>query len=278
MTEHTLLIDGHNLLFRSYYGIPSAAKLKNGQQINAVYGFISTIRKLFASTSIAECIVVFDSETSTQDKLKINPEYKANRTYADPDIFRQLEVIKQILQLLGIAQIENSKYEADDIIGSLAQRADRDSIIFSKDSDFTQLVTNSISLAHNTGENFIKITPTSILETFGFHPTSYIDYLALKGDASDNIKGALGIGEKTAKILIQKYHTVEALIENLVAEPNRIKNRIQASEEIIRNNKQFLAINTQLTEYYGYVASLPNTLGAKLALSTPHYLQELGYV
>ncbi len=139
-------------------------------------------------------------------------------------------------------------------------------------------MTTDISLAHNTGENFLKITPETILMTFGFHPGNYIDYLALKGDASDNIKGALGIGEKTAKLLIQKYLTIESLIENISAEPNRIKNKIQASESIIRNNKKFLAINTSLTEYHTYATILPEALSAKLELSTPHYLKELGYV
>ena len=191
MRHKTLIIDGHNFLFRGYYGVPIGPVAPNNMPIQAVYGFFALIRNVFSFINPTHMIIVFDTETGTQSKLQANATYKANRTYPD-DIFRQLDVIKRILQLLNINWIEDDDTEADDVIGSYVNflsTKEGHVYIASNDFDFSQLVSKNISLLRGHHGSINTVNTEQIIEKFKVHPHQYVDYLALKGDKSDNIQG-----------------------------------------------------------------------------------------
>ena len=142
----TLIIDGHNYLYRSYYGVPSSAKLPNGLQVNAYYGFLSLLKKIYEYVAPSNIIVIFDSETGIKEKISKNSEYKQNRDYSDISMFKQLPIIKQALDFMNISYIEHPEYEADDVIGSIAKKESADSKVYisSQDRDFFQLIEESV--------------------------------------------------------------------------------------------------------------------------------------
>src|SRR5690242_10520172 len=153
-----LIIDGHNYLYRAYYGLPKAIVFPNGKQGNAYYGFLSFLRKAIADIKPNHVIVTFDSETGTKSKLETNQEYKQNRNYTEETLWEQLPIIKKALEYIQIPYIEHPDYEADDIIGSIANQEslNRKVYISSGDKDFFQLINDNIHIVRNEkGENII---------------------------------------------------------------------------------------------------------------------------
>ncbi len=234
-----LIIDGHNYLYRSYYGIPSSAKLPNGLQINAYYGFFSLLRKINKSLNPSNILVVFDSETGISDKVNNNQQYKQNRDYSDTGMFKQLPIIKQTLDFINIPYIEHPKFEGDDVIGSIAQKESANYKVFisSQDKDFLQLINPHISLLRIEKGSLVNYTSQIFYQKYGFNNKRYLEYLSLIGDSSDNINGIKGIGPKTALKLISEDSDVmenptnELLIDGI---------------DTIKQNMEFLKINTSL--------------------------------
>lgn len=207
-----ILVDGHNYLFRSFYGIPETARTKSGLQVNAVYGFFAELRKLDAAYPDSALFVVFDSETGIESKIEDSPEYKEGRV-VDTGMFEQLPVIKNLLEFIGIPYLEHPEYEADDVIASIATQNGQGSIISSNDFDFIQLVSDKIDLIRTVRGSFVHCDESYVLSRFGISPDKYVDYLALVGDKTDNIKGINGIGPKTAAKLLSGEE--EKLMERL---------------------------------------------------------------
>jgi len=237
--DKTLIIDGHNYLYSSYYGIPSAAKLPNGLQVNAYYGFMSLLRKSYRYISPKNIIVIFDSETGTKSKIEENDNYKQNREYVDTDMFKQLPMIKDALDYINIHYIEHPNYEADDVIGTIAFKKSEDGEVYisSQDKDFSQLINNNIFVLRKEKGKFVKYNPQTFLKKFNFESNRYLEYLCLIGDSSDNIKGIKGIGRKTALQLIKKNSHI--LDEN----SNQLLLR---EKKKLGENLEFLKINSNL--------------------------------
>lgn len=163
-------------------------------------------------------------------------------------MYQQLPIIKKILENCKIKWIEPPNNEADDIIGSLATKYSKENSVFisSNDLDFAQIISKRITLVRNIKGKTICITEKNFLKQWGFLPQYYKDYLALKGDSTDNIDGIKGIGIKTAKDLIQKYNTVDEVIQNLENLSNSLFSKISPNIEKLRSNLQFLTIDTGL--------------------------------
>ena len=242
-----LIVDGSNYLFTSYFGVPQLATYKN-RKVNAVYGFFSILRRISTKVNPNQIFVIFDSQTGIQDKIKRRQEYKATRQLVDTGMYQQLPIIKKILENCKIKWIEPPNNEADDIIGSLATKYSKENSVFisSNDLDFAQIISKRITLVRNIKGKTICITEKNFLKQWGFLPQYYKDYLALKGDSTDNIDGIKGIGMKTAKDLIQKYNTVEEVIQNLENLSNSVSSKILLDIERLRSNLQFLTIDTGL--------------------------------
>lgn len=233
------LIDGNSLLYRSYYGIQRLSTSK-GFPTNAVFGFISMLKKLMERKKPHYLGIVFDTKGPTI-RHKAFKDYKANRKPMPEDLVVQIPVIKKILRAFNIPLFEQENYEADDVLGSLAQRASSHnvlSVIVTNDKDLFQLV-DKLTIVYNPVKE-ISLDEKKVKEHFGVSPSQVVDVLALWGDASDNIPGVPGIGEKTSKALINQFGSLEKLLNNL---DNIEKTRLQ---EKIKQNLEQLKLSQQL--------------------------------
>ena len=248
MNKNLIIIDGHNYLYRAYYGIPASAVLPNGTKVNAYYGFMSFLRKVVEEYNPKQLLVVFDSERGIEQKQKSHPNYKNNRNYEDKQIFEQLEIIKKALKYCGIEFIEDQRFEADDVIASLSSISSRSGnfvYISSNDSDFIQCVKENVVLLKSVRGIFVEYTMNYIENEFGFIPSLYLDYLSLKGDPSDNIDGVPGIGKRTGIKMIQKYKGIEKIFD--ASDTNsKILRLVKENKDKVRSNKDFLKINDHL--------------------------------
>jgi len=220
-TKRLYLIDAMALAYRSHFIFISRPLINSkGVNTSASYGFTTALLKLIEDHGMEHMAVVFDSldgEGTFRDDMY--DAYKANRDPMPEDLRDNIPTIKRIVEALDIPVIERSGVEADDVIGTLATCAEADGaevVIVSPDKDFQQLISDRVSIfrpAHR-GEEFDPITLERFREKFGLEPPQFIDVLALMGDASDNVPGVPGIGEKTAMKLIQEYGSVETLLEH----------------------------------------------------------------
>ena len=211
-----ILVDGNNLLFRSYYATAySGSLMKNskGFPTNALYGFVSMIHKIIQEENPEYMAVAFDiGKNFRREKYDF---YKDGRKETPEDLVRQMPYARKLLKAMGVPYFELAPYEADDIIGTLARMVEEDpdfnGTIISSDRDLLQLVSNQLDMKLLKQKGFIKYDPQSFYEEYKLEPIKIIDIKALAGDASDNIPGVKGIGEKTALSLLQEYGSIEGI-------------------------------------------------------------------
>ena len=220
MKKRAILIDGNNLLFRSYYATAyngNLMKNSKGFPTNALFGFINMINKILNEEKPEYIMVAFDKGHNFRKDLYEN--YKDGRIETPNDLKIQFPVAKEICTLLGIKYIEIDNYEADDIIGTFAKMADEDrnynATIISSDKDLLQLISDEVDVKLLKQKDYIMMNEKTFFETYGIKPIRMIDLKSLMGDASDNIPGVKGIGEKTALSLLQKYDTLDGVYEHI---------------------------------------------------------------
>ncbi len=218
--KKVVLVDGNNLLFRSYYATAYSGNfMKNskGFPTNALYGFINMINKIINEEKPEYMLVAFDKgKTFRHDKYE---DYKAGRIEMPNELKQQFPVAKEILTNLGIKWFEIENYEADDIVGTLAKMIDESDdykgLIVSSDKDLLQLITDRVVMKMLKTKDYVMMTKETFFETYGLTPEKMIDIKALQGDSSDNIPGVKGIGEKTALKLLQDYGSLEGVYDNI---------------------------------------------------------------
>jgi DNA polymerase-1 len=234
------LLDGHSLSYRAFFALPPTLATTSGQITNAVYGFTSMLIKMLAEEKPDLIAVAFDKGRPTV-RLQQYAEYKAGRAEAPDEFRQQLGLIREVLETLRIPIVEVEGYEADDAIATLACRAaDRgmEAVIVTADRDFFQLVRPEIRVMFNRRgiSDIVTYDVDAITERFGLPPEKYLDYVALKGDTSDNIPGIPGVGEKTASRLVQDFGSVESLLERTEEVKGRLRQAIEAAgQDLIRN-------------------------------------------
>ena len=211
-----MVIDGNSIVNRSFYGVRPLTT-RDGLYTNAVYGFVTTLQRLMDEEAPEAVCVTFDRKEPTFRHLEYEG-YKAQRKGMPEELAQQMPVLKDVLDAMNIPRYELAGYEADDLIGTISRKCESagwDCVIVTGDRDSLQLVTEHTKvklISTRMGQTTTKdMTPESFWEVYGFDPIHIIDLKALMGDASDNIPGVKGIGEKTAMTLIQKYQTVDAL-------------------------------------------------------------------
>ncbi|HZD60632.1 MAG TPA: DNA polymerase I, partial [Anaerolineae bacterium] len=219
MKKKIILIDGNSLVYRAFFALPTTLATSSGQVTNAVYGFTSMLIKLLKEERPDVVIVAFDRAAPTfrHDHFQ---EYKAHREPMPNDLISQFPVVKDVLKALRIPIYEMDGYEADDILATLASKAEAESddvVIVTGDKDAFQLVDDHISIMTTKKgiSDIVIYDRQKVEEKYGVSPERVADFLGLKGDPSDNIPGVPGIGEKTAAKLIQKFGSVENLIANV---------------------------------------------------------------
>jgi DNA polymerase-1 len=244
--KRLFLIDGHSLLYRAYYAIRNLTN-SQGFPTNAIYGFLSMMKKIQDKENPAYLGIVFDSKGPTI-RHKAFKEYKANRKPMPEDLAVQIPVLKKILKALHIPAVEYDKYEADDVLGSLAKKAAGKKIhcvLVSTDKDLYQLVNDSTTLYNPAKE--VHMDKKAVEKHFGVPPSQVVDVLALWGDSSDNIPGVPGVGEKTSKVLLRQFHTLENLIANIDKIPNpQLREKIRKGMDLLRISRQLVTIEKDL--------------------------------
>lgn len=215
-----VLVDGNNLLFRSYYATAYTGNImrnKEGFPTNGVYGFVNMINKIISEEKPEYMMVAFDiGKTFRHEKYE---RYKDGRRETPDDLKVQFPVAKKILTAMGIKYLECAGYEADDIIGTISMWCEKDpeyeALIVSSDKDLLQLISDETVVKLLKTKDYIWMNKKTFNDTYGFDPIHMIDLKALMGDSSDNIPGVKGIGEKGAIKLVSEYKTIDNIYENI---------------------------------------------------------------
>ncbi len=210
------LIDASVYVFRAYYSMPEDMVDGDGNPINALYGFCRFLGDFMEQVTPEYIGVLFDESLTTSFRTEIYPEYKANRDPAPDELKRQFQQCRRYVRALGVMEYASPQYEADDLIGTLVthgRNQGRPSTIISRDKDLTQLLGKDDVFWDFAGKG--KLRYEQIVDMFGVWPEQIADFLALAGDAVDNIKGVPGVGKKTATVLLQHFGGLEQIYENL---------------------------------------------------------------
>lgn len=211
-----LLIDGNSIMNRAFYGIRMLTG-PNGVPTNALTGFMNIYMKLIKEEKPDRICAAFDLKAPTF-RHKLYADYKGTRHGMPDELAAQMPLIKDILRALGVAIVEKEGFEADDIIGTLSRASfeqGMDCVIMTGDRDSFQLVNDKVTVRLASNKEDVFYTPEKIREVYGVEPKEMLEVKALMGDSSDNIPGVAGIGEKTALGLIQKYHNIKYIFDNI---------------------------------------------------------------
>ncbi len=273
--ERLLIVDGNNLLFQMFYGMPSKIYNKSGQTIHATIGFVSAIQRLIKLVDASFVVVVFDGDAN-QERIDEYKDYKANRVNnwdelpSDEVPFNEEENIIKCLTFMGIKVLKSINMEADDLIASLTLSNCEDYKIYisSNDSDFYQLINDNVSIIKYKGKNSKIIDKNEFYNIFNFNSSKYVFYKSLVGDSADNIKGISGIGKVRATKIVSCCDSFEKLLEikNELL-PKKIASSLEDEMNKIFTNKKIITltqspiINYDIIEF-GYnkdIISLSNS-------------------
>jgi len=210
------LIDASVYVFRAYYSMPDDMVDGDGNPVNALYGFCRFLGDFMEQVNPEHVAVLFDESLSKSFRTEIYPEYKANRDPAPPELKRQFGQCRRFTRALGVMEWGSPRYEADDLIGTLVEHGrtmSRPSTIVTRDKDLAQLLSKEDVFWDFAGKG--KVGYERVPEVFGVWPEQIADFLALAGDAVDNIKGVPGVGKKTATVLLERFGSLGAIYDNL---------------------------------------------------------------
>jgi len=242
------LVDASVFIFRAYYSVPVEFVDRDGNPVNAVHGFARFLGDLLERESPGHIVVAFDESLEQSYRNEIYPAYKANREPAPAELKRQFGLCREVVRALGLAEFGSSRYEADDIIGTFATRAreaDLPVTIVSRDKDLTQLIGTQDTYWDAVAD--VRYGYGDIEERFGVRPERMADFLALMGDAVDNIPGVPGVGRKTAATLLKHFDTLPGVYENLAAIP-KLKFRGAAFvAQSLQEHRESAFLSRQLT-------------------------------
>lgn len=240
-----LIIDGSNLLFQMFFGMPARIYNDEGVGIWGVLGFVGAILKIVRKVKPTHLAVLFDGENENVRTL-LDSDYKANRLdYSDvsdeANPYSQLLYIYQALDYLNIVHAETTNCEVDDWISSYVKLYGNDNeiIISSFDSDFFQLISENVSILRYRGDKSVLCTPQYLQEKYGIKPCQYADFKALTGDKADNIAGAQKVGVKTASALLNEFGSLDEIIKNaeMIKKKSVRESILKDGQRLLRNLK-----------------------------------------
>ena len=249
-----VLVDGNNLLFRSYYATAYSGNFMNnskGFPTNGLYGLVNMLNKIIKEERPEYMLVAFDKgKTFRHDKYK---EYKEGRIKMPEDLGKQFVVAKELLPKMGIKCFEIDNYEADDIIGSYAKiisETNNQGLIVSSDKDLLQLIDKNNTVKLLKSKDYIMMTPDTFKKEYGIEPIKMIDLKGLMGDSSDNIPGVKGIGERTALKLLQTYGSIEGLYEHIDELKGSTKDKLVDGKDSAFMSKEIATIYKEVPLEY----------------------------
>lgn len=258
MKKKIVLIDGHSILNRAFFGIPDLTNAE-GIHTNAVYGFLNILFKILDEEQPDYLTVAFDVHAPTF-RHKMYDAYKGTRKPMAEELRQQVPLMKEMLLAMGIKIVEKEGYEADDILGTIAKKAEKEGLcvsLVSGDRDLLQLASEHIKIripkTKRTGTEIEDYYANDVLEHYHVTPLQFIDVKALMGDASDNIPGVPGIGEKTATNLIAAYGSIENAYAHVdEIKPNRAKENLKAHYDMAELSKKLAVIDTDAPVAYSF--------------------------
>ena len=261
-----VLIDGHSILNRAFYGLPVLSNSK-GVPTNAIYGFLNILFKILEEEKPEYLTVAFDVHAPTF-RHKMYAEYKGTRKPMPEELRTQVPLMKEMLQAMGVRVIEQAGYEADDILGTIAKAAEEKSleaVVVSGDRDLLQLASEHIKIrvpkTKKTGTEIEDYNEKEVKEKYGVTPKEFIDVKALMGDTSDNVPGVPGIGEKTATNIIAAYGTIENAYEHIEeVKPNKARENLREFYEQAKFSKELVTICTKAEIEYDFKEAVLNDL------------------
>lgn len=248
-----LLVDGFNLAFRAFYGMPELTR-PDGFPTGALHGWVKTLWKLEDDQKPDATLVFFDLG-GAQDRLALHPEYKAQRAETPEPLVQQIPYMKALTRAMGLVGVEREGVESDDLLAAQAvalAAAGHEVLVVSADKDFAQIVTERVKLllpppTANPRLGWRLLGPDGVKEKFGVEPRQIADYLALVGDTSDNIPGLTGVGPKTAAKWLQEFGDLEGVIARAgEVKPERFQGKVTTEAERLRLNRQLTTLNTSL--------------------------------
>ena len=244
-----LLVDAYAMIYRAYYAFIRAPRINSkGDNTSAIFGFVVTLDDLVRKTNPTHIAVAFDPSGPTF-RHEAYPPYKAQREETPEDIRRAVPVIKQLLDAMRIVRLECPGFEADDVIGTMAQQAEQQGyevLMATPDKDYGQLVTDRVNMYRpkHTG-GFEQMGPKEVCEKYGLsNQKQVIDLLALFGDASDNIPGCKGVGEKTAVSLLQQFGSIDNMLANTDQIKGALRTKVETQRELIEFSRYLVTIRT----------------------------------
>jgi len=237
-----LLLDSNSLMHRAYHALPNL-KSSKGLYTGAIYGFLSILLKIIKEQNPTHIAAAFDLHGPTF-RHEMYKEYKATRKPMDEELRQQVEPLKDLITAMGIKIVSKQGYEGDDILGTLSKRFDDECIIVTGDRDSFQLVSPTTKIFWTKkGVSDIEVYDVERLLQDGFTVEQFIDYKALCGDTSDNVPGIPGVGEKTAKQLLDKYGSLENILANAEQIPGKLGQNIANNKELALLSKELVTIN-----------------------------------
>lgn len=241
------LIDSSNLVYRCFYAIKHLTTSK-GFPTNSIHGVLKTLRQWVREYQPSHMAMVIDGETPAE-RLELVPGYKASRPPMPDDLAKQLPILEELVPLLGIAQIEDPKQEADDLIASLAKRAiekGEEVIIASNDKDFFQLLRPGVRILRQTPTHAAMVDEAWLQTEWGLTPGQVVDYLSLTGDNVDEIKGIDGVGDKTARKWLSEYGSLEGIFEHVEKLSPRFQEKMAGQLDRLKVNRKVITLRTDL--------------------------------
>ena len=266
MSEKLLLIDGHSILNRAFYGVPDLTN-STGLHTNAVYGFLNILFKVIDEEKPNYLLIAFDVKEKTF-RHKMFEDYKGTRKPMPPELHEQVPVIQNVLKAMNITVVTKPGFEADDILGTLAFDAEKNGLdvtIISGDRDLLQLATKRIKISiPKTKKGTTEIENyywDDVIALYQVNPREFIDVKALMGDTSDNIPGVTGIGEKTASKIIVQFGSIENAFEHIdEITPNKAKNSLKTEYEIAKLSKTLATIDVNVPLEINYLTGKINDI------------------
>ena len=246
-----MIVDGHAYAYRAFHAIREL-RGPDGRPTNAIYGFVKMLEKMRLALKPEYLMVVWDGGLSAE-RMTVLPEYKAHRPEMPDDLRPQFDEIANYLTAAGIASYRGDGVEADDYIACLARKAAEngwDVVIASSDKDFMQLVSARIGLLNPNDKTGAVWTREQVVAKAGVEPKQVADWLALMGDAVDNIPGVPGVGPKTAAELVKQFGSVAALFERLTeVKSERLRTALCSSEQNVRRNLELVRLHEVPCEF-----------------------------
>jgi len=252
------LVDASIYLFRAWFSISDEFSTSAGQPTNAVYGFTGFLCSLLEQTNAEHIGVAFDESLSKSYRNEIYPEYKANRDPAPEELKRQFKWAREVAESMGLSCFADDRYEADDLIGTLAshwRQRGHPVCIVSSDKDLAQLIDKNDTWWDFTRNQ--KLSHAKIKDRFGVFPEQIADFLALTGDSVDNIPGVPGIGPKSAAALLSHFDNLEALWERIEEVPHLSIRGAKSLRQKLGEHRQAAELARQLT---GIETQVPSAL------------------